>query len=45
MTNTIRFLNKGNVMLTHGGTTYMLKEVKSINDKKVWYKINGKYYA
>ncbi len=45
MTNTIRFLNKGNIMLTHDGTTYMLSEIKNPNTKKVWYVINGKYYA
>jgi len=45
MTNTIRFLNNKTIMLTRNGKTFMLAEIKNPNTLKVWYKINGKYYA
>ena len=45
MTNTIRFLNNKSVMLTKNNRTYILSEIKNPNTVKVWYTINGKYYA
>ena len=45
MTNTIRFLNNKTIMLTRNGKTFMLAEIKNPNTVKVWYTINGKYYA
>ena len=45
MTNTIRFLNNKSVMLTKNNKTYILSEIKNPNTVKVWYTINGKYYA
>jgi len=45
MTNTIRFLNNKTIMLTKDDKTLMLTEIKNPNTVKVWYTINGKYYA
>jgi hypothetical protein len=45
MTNTIRILNNKTVMLTKNGKTFMLSEIKNPKTVKVWYTINGKYYA
>ena len=45
MTNTIRFLNNKTIMLTKDDKTFMLTEIKNPNMVKVWYTINGKYYA
>ena len=45
MTNTITFLNNKTIMLTKNNKTFMLAEIKNPNTVKVWYTINGKYYA
>ena len=45
MTNTIKILNNKSVMLTRNGKTYILGEIKNPNTVKLWYTINGKYYA
>ena len=45
MTNTIRYLNEKSIMITKDDKTYILTEIKNPNTVKIWYTINGRYYA
>ena len=45
MTNTIKYLNKTTIKLTHLGKSVILTEIKYPKKEKVWYKINNKFYA